>query len=106
MTLYSLTDSQKKYLLNTLFRLGEEKNYLPNEIMYYVDKHTLIYGFIFLKDNTNSYDYRFTIKGLQEVHMDKKTTNEMIDYIRTKKIFPVVSDSDFDSLKDDVNSYC
>ena len=87
MTLYSLTNSQKKYLTSTLFLLGERKKYVPTEIMYYVDKHNLMYGFIFLKDNTNSYDYRFTVKGLQEVHLDKKTTNEMIEYIRAKKYF-------------------
>ncbi|MBQ8799570.1 MAG: hypothetical protein IJZ55_08410 [Lachnospiraceae bacterium] len=100
MTLFDLTSSQKQFLLENLFDYSAMKKAgkIPTHIMFYIDKHIGITGFLFLSKNMQGVQYAVTDFGMEGSMLSVSQTNEMIAYMNSKKFTLLPTDS-FQTIK-------
>lgn len=105
MTFFTLSEQQKKYVVDNLYNKYKRRNYIPERVMYFVDKHVGAWGFLCLKRGMPGmqfeWDYRNDGLGLTFTHLeiDEAAVRSHLDYIETKKSFSPIPENTYLTLK-------
>lgn len=92
MTLYTLSKQQEKFIVDNLYLKYQKRNFMPERVMYYIDKHTGIFGFACLKHGMPGMFFQWTIEGMtgytfNHYEINEEDAEEQLNYIETKKLF-------------------
>lgn len=105
MTFYTLSKQQERYIIDNLFYKYKIRDFIPERVMYFVDKHVGSWGFLCLKRGVPGmqfeWDYRNDGLGLTFTHLqiDESAVGKHLDYIETKKTFSQIPENSYSMIK-------